>query len=256
MTSGACGPGLSLLALMASISSPEPPSGLSSLIVRPYFAVKVAEHLAVVAPGVRQGDGRQLPSPLAARSAAGRPRRCAAADAPDAPGRGARRGAAPMRTGGEDEGRDGQETRRAGQGAGGGQGLPPSSGRSSKDAGRTRCGTRVLLNPRLAPGDSPVPTAVRDARSADGSVPLHWTARAGGRQDGVRSLLTSRERNDSPLHPRGRVTRAGAPSPDRTGARLATVAARSTPNERTATACRASRGPPAARRTRSSRRPM
>ena len=40
MTSGACGPGLSLLALIASISSPEPPSGLSSLIVMPYFAVK------------------------------------------------------------------------------------------------------------------------------------------------------------------------------------------------------------------------
>ena len=40
MTSGEAGPGLSLLALMASISSPEPPSGLSPLIGIPYLAVK------------------------------------------------------------------------------------------------------------------------------------------------------------------------------------------------------------------------
>ena len=40
MTSGACGPGLSLLALIASISSPEPASGLISLTVRPYLALK------------------------------------------------------------------------------------------------------------------------------------------------------------------------------------------------------------------------
>ena len=59
MTSGACGPGLSLLALMASISSAELPSGLSSLIGMPYLAVNAVEHLAVVAPGVRQGDGRE-----------------------------------------------------------------------------------------------------------------------------------------------------------------------------------------------------
>ena len=41
MTSGACGPGLSLLALMASISCAELPSGLSSLIGMPYFALKL-----------------------------------------------------------------------------------------------------------------------------------------------------------------------------------------------------------------------
>ncbi len=40
MTSGACGPWLSLLALMASISSPEPASGLSSLTAMPYLALK------------------------------------------------------------------------------------------------------------------------------------------------------------------------------------------------------------------------
>ena len=41
MTSGACGPGLSLLATIASISSAELPSGLSSLIGMPYFVVNV-----------------------------------------------------------------------------------------------------------------------------------------------------------------------------------------------------------------------
>jgi hypothetical protein len=41
MTSGACGPLLSLLALIASTSSPEPASGFSSLIGMPYFEVKV-----------------------------------------------------------------------------------------------------------------------------------------------------------------------------------------------------------------------
>ena len=40
MTSGAWGPVLPLFALIAAISSPEPPSGLSSLILIPYFAVK------------------------------------------------------------------------------------------------------------------------------------------------------------------------------------------------------------------------
>ena len=40
MTSGAWGPVLALLASIAAISSPEPPSGLSSLILIPYFAVK------------------------------------------------------------------------------------------------------------------------------------------------------------------------------------------------------------------------
>jgi hypothetical protein len=43
MTSGACGPLLSLLALIASISSPEPASGLSSLtVISGYFALKPA----------------------------------------------------------------------------------------------------------------------------------------------------------------------------------------------------------------------
>ena len=59
MTSGACGPGLSWLALIASISSPELPSGLSSLIGMPYLAVKLSMPLAVVAPVPRQGDGRE-----------------------------------------------------------------------------------------------------------------------------------------------------------------------------------------------------
>jgi hypothetical protein len=40
MTSGACGPLLSLLALIASISSAEPASGFSSLIlISGYFAL-------------------------------------------------------------------------------------------------------------------------------------------------------------------------------------------------------------------------
>ena len=60
MTSGACGPGLSLLALIASISSPEPASGVISLTVRPYLALKSVDDLAVVAPVVGQGDDRQL----------------------------------------------------------------------------------------------------------------------------------------------------------------------------------------------------
>ena len=41
-TSGACGPLLSLLVLIASISSPEPASGLSSLTFRPVRALKVS----------------------------------------------------------------------------------------------------------------------------------------------------------------------------------------------------------------------
>ena len=42
MTSGACGPLLSLLVLIASISSPEPASGLSSLTARPVRALKMS----------------------------------------------------------------------------------------------------------------------------------------------------------------------------------------------------------------------
>ena len=41
ITSGACGPLFPLFALMASISSPEPASGLSSLTFRPYFCLKL-----------------------------------------------------------------------------------------------------------------------------------------------------------------------------------------------------------------------
>ena len=59
MTSGACGPGLSLLALIASISSPEPAFGSSSLTARPYLALKPSMTRAVVAPVVRQGDRGQ-----------------------------------------------------------------------------------------------------------------------------------------------------------------------------------------------------
>ena len=60
MTSGACGPLLSLLALMASSSSPEPASGFSSLTVMPYLAREALDDFAVVAPVVRQGDRRQF----------------------------------------------------------------------------------------------------------------------------------------------------------------------------------------------------
>ena len=43
LSSGACGPLLSLLALIASTSSPEPASGLSSLtVISGYFALKPA----------------------------------------------------------------------------------------------------------------------------------------------------------------------------------------------------------------------
>ena len=59
-TSGACGPGLSLLALIASISSPEPPAGSSSLTAMPYLVLKRLDDLAVVAPVMGQGDGRQV----------------------------------------------------------------------------------------------------------------------------------------------------------------------------------------------------
>ena len=60
MTSGACGPVLPLLALIASTSSAEPASGVSSLTVRPYFALKPSISLAVVAPVMRQRDGGEL----------------------------------------------------------------------------------------------------------------------------------------------------------------------------------------------------
>ncbi len=40
MTSGACGPVLPLLALIASISSPDPASGFSSLTLSPYLLLK------------------------------------------------------------------------------------------------------------------------------------------------------------------------------------------------------------------------
>ena len=50
-----------VLALMASISSPELASGSSSLTAIPYFVLKTTEDLAVVAPVVRQGDGREVP---------------------------------------------------------------------------------------------------------------------------------------------------------------------------------------------------
>ena len=60
MTSGAWGPMLALLALMASISSPEPPSGFSSLILMPYFEANVCDGLAVVRPIMRTGDEGKL----------------------------------------------------------------------------------------------------------------------------------------------------------------------------------------------------
>ena len=61
ITSGACGPLLSLLALMASISSAEPASGFSSLtVISGYLALKPVDHVAIAAPVMRQGDGGQL----------------------------------------------------------------------------------------------------------------------------------------------------------------------------------------------------
>ena len=60
-TSGACGPGLSLLALMASSSSFEPPPGLSPLIGMPYLAVKPS-----------MSGSRSCTSRAAARSCSGR----------------------------------------------------------------------------------------------------------------------------------------------------------------------------------------
>ena len=59
ITSGACGPLFPLFALMASISSPEPASGLSSLTLMPYFACSCDE-LPVAAPVVRKGDRGEL----------------------------------------------------------------------------------------------------------------------------------------------------------------------------------------------------
>ena len=53
------GPVLPLFALIASISSPEPASGLSSLTARPYFALKPSMTAAVAAPVVRQSDRRE-----------------------------------------------------------------------------------------------------------------------------------------------------------------------------------------------------
>ena len=67
MTSGACGPLLSLLALIASISSAEPASGFSSLTSMPgYLALK----LAMMSPQPHQSCGSaivdSMPSALAA----------------------------------------------------------------------------------------------------------------------------------------------------------------------------------------------
>src|SRR5258707_15727789 len=66
ITSGDCGPVLVLLALIASTSSPEPASGLSSLTVRPYFALKPS----ITAPYPHQSCGSAIvvsvPSFLAA----------------------------------------------------------------------------------------------------------------------------------------------------------------------------------------------
>ena len=59
MTSGACGPVLSLLALIASSSSAEPASGLSSLTVEAVLGLEALDDAAVVAPVVRQGDRGQ-----------------------------------------------------------------------------------------------------------------------------------------------------------------------------------------------------
>ena len=61
MTSGACGPLLSLLALIASTSSPEPASGLSSLIgdLR-ILRLEAVDDGAVAAPVVRQRGGGEL----------------------------------------------------------------------------------------------------------------------------------------------------------------------------------------------------
>ncbi len=69
-TSGFWGPGLPTLALMASISSPEPASGSRTVDVDAVLGFERLDHFAVVAPVVRQGDGGQRPSALAAAMSA------------------------------------------------------------------------------------------------------------------------------------------------------------------------------------------
>ena len=96
--------------------------------------------------------------------------------------------------------------------------------------------TRVLLSPRLVPGDRPSVTAVRDAGGGADSVPVHCTAREGARQDVVMSSLTWRVRNDSHVASCGslRYARRRRISGSKSGS-AATVAGRSSPKERTCT---------------------
>ena len=200
-TSGACGPGLALLALMASISSFEPPSGLSPLIGIPYLAVNPSMSCTVVAPVARQRDGVQAafglgrgdegvhvgrpPEPLPTRRPRPAPRRRAAVDAPAVRGRRAA----------DDE-----------------------HAANTKLATTRRPATRVTVR---WVDKNPSSSCVRDFRFEDCRGPpspderrpihrqcggrrhvlrglrVHWTARSGGRQEDGPELLTAYHRTSS-----------------------------------------------------------
>ena len=196
MTSGACGPGLSLLALMASISSAELPSGVELVDRDAVLRREAVEHLAVVAPGVRQGDGREAALGLGRRdelASAGRD--AAAAPAADGARTGGRRRRPPERSvgggaGGEQDRRRCQQTRPAGQGLFLGQGTLLQY--DLMDSG-FRC--------RPGPSSAP-PTPDGRPGWPVYRCPVHSTPRTRCRQDDVMSSLTARVRHDIPLRPR------------------------------------------------------